>query len=90
MSFWCIFDSMNTTTLLHVDALIAELKALKANAPLLESKSENIKSHIQQIRAILNSETSTPVRKKSGWAKGFVSYMADDFNAPIDDMAAYS
>jgi hypothetical protein len=81
---------METTTLSHIDALIAELKALKANAPLLESKGENIEAQVEQIRAMLKIETITPKRKKAGWAKGFVTYIADDFNAPIDDMAAYS
>jgi len=81
---------MRVRLLSHIDALIEELKALKANTHLLQSKGESIEAQIEQIRAMLKPESVSPERKKAGWAKGFVTYMADDFDAPIDDMAAYS
>ena len=74
----------------HIDALIEELKALKANTPLLKIKGESIDAQIEQIRAMLKTETTTLERKKAGWGKGMVEYISDDFDEPINDMAAYS
>ncbi len=81
---------MNSPILAHIDALIAELESLKTNVSLLESKEENIKAHIAQIRAMIDTNPTSPQRKKAGWAKGFVKHIAEDFDGPIDDMADYS
>jgi len=81
---------MKPTVILQIDALIAELESLKTNARLLECQEEKINAHVEQIRALLKSESAAPKRKKAGWAKGFVTYISDDVDEPIDDMGAYS
>ena len=53
------------------------------------------KEQKKQIQAKLGEELPPPVEKpletqrKAGALKGFVSYMAEDFDAPLEDMKPY-
>ena len=67
--------------------MITEAKKQEVIAAIKQLQDE---SALTQIEAILvQAATSQGPVRAPGFAKGMVTYMADDFDEPLDDMRDY-
>lgn len=75
---------MNTLTLNIPDELVAEAKAVGVydEASILQAFKNFIQSY--QIKP-----KSKPMQRQLGGAEGLVTYMADDFDEPLEDFKDY-
>lgn len=76
-----IKDSINE--LIHLLQKMRDLDAVPAH------KIDTIQDQIEQLKKELSEQPTLPKRKKAGFAKHMVGYVAADFDAPLDDMRDY-
>ncbi|RMG27627.1 MAG: DUF2281 domain-containing protein [Bacteroidetes bacterium] len=62
---------------------------LQLISQLPESQKKQLQSLLAKELAWSNSKKQLAKKRKAGGLKGFVIYMADDFDAPLDDMKPY-
>lgn len=55
----------------------------------IDQLSEESLIEVEKLIAKLKSEQQKPKRRLIGCMKGLVNYMADDFDAPLDEFKEY-
>ena len=71
---------------------MTQLKLHIDSDQLLELLQQLPRTELEQLKKLLDQELSTKVVKKPrkfGCMKGLVKYMAEDFNAPLEDFKDY-
>jgi Protein of unknown function (DUF2281) len=52
-----------------------------------EAQLQQVREAVEPILYPKTSEKKLP--RRAGWAKGIITYIADDFDAPLDDLKEY-
>lgn len=82
------FHALPSDKQAEVIDFIQRLKAKQTNTVIQNDASENHDHSIPGEKSQEETKTEKPLRRFGGM-KGLVIYMADDFDAPMEDFAEY-